>query len=125
MRNPFRLLLIGTFTAGAAMALPPPPLEFAEVTSLGEPVTSIPAASSIEVFQALDNEHVMVSLASKQQYLVTLNRQCVGLRWARHIGVTTSGNTIWAGFDNVTADGRNCQIREIHRLPDSLESALP
>ena len=125
MRYAYRLLLIGAFATGPAVALPPSVNDPHALMRSGEPVTSIPAASSIEDFHALDNEHVMVSLASKQQYLMTLNRQCLGLRWARHIGVTTSDNTIWAGFDRLTADGQSCEIREIHRLPDTAEADRP
>jgi hypothetical protein len=98
--------------------LPPPsPVPLATIPT-GEPVASIPGASSIEAFRTLDNAHVMVSLADRQQYLMTLNRDCLGLRFARHIGVSTSDNTIWAGFDALTADGQSCAIRTIHRLPD-------
>jgi len=118
MRKASRLFLISVITAAPALALPPPVHTPQALLDTGKPVTSIPIADSIQGFEPLDNEHVRVSLADRQQYLVTLNRQCVGLRWAQHIGVSTSDNTIWAGFDTLTADGHSCQIREIHRLPD-------
>jgi len=123
MRNASRLLLLGCLTAAPALALPPPGHDTQQLFGAGEPVTSIPTADSIRGFEPLDNEHVMVSLADRQQYLMTLNRQCVGLRWAEHIGVSTADNTIWAGFDRLTADGQSCQIREIHRLPDAEDGA--
>jgi len=125
MRTASSLLLIGALVAGPAIALPPAHPDQRFLSTAGEPVDNIPSASSIQDFKPLDNAHVMVSLTSNQQYLMTLNKQCVGLRWARHIGVTTSDNTIWAGFDNLTADGQRCQIREIHRLPDAAEPAHP
>jgi hypothetical protein len=113
-----RLVLFGALAVAPAVALPPPsPVPLATIPT-GEPVASIPGASSIEAFRTLDNAHVMVSLADRQQYLMTLNRDCLGLRFARHIGVSTSDNTIWAGFDALTADGQSCAIRTIHRLPD-------
>ena len=119
-----RLLLAGLLAAAPAFALPPSAHDPETLLRAGEPVTSIPTANSIQGFDPLDNEHVMVSLADRQQYLVTLNRQCIGLRWAEHIGVSASDNTIWAGFDALTADGQSCQIREIHRLPDAGEETL-
>jgi hypothetical protein len=118
------LLIAGLIATAPAFALPPPAHDLQRLLPAGEPVASIPTANSIQGFEALDNEHVMVSTAGRQQYLVTLNRQCIGLRWAQHIGVSTSDNTIWAGFDAVTADGENCPIREIHRLPDTADETL-
>lgn len=124
MRKAHLLVIAGCLATAPALALPPSSHGPEDLLRTAEPVTSIPTADSIERFRALDNEHVMVSLADRQEFLVTLNRQCVGLRWAEHIGVSTSGNTIWAGFDALTADGQNCQIRAIHRLPAAGEAAV-
>lgn len=80
------------------------------------PVQQIPAARSAGDLTTVDLTHVLLSTADEVRYMLTLNRDCPELRWARHIGITASGNTIWAGFDALTADGQACQIREIHRL---------
>jgi hypothetical protein len=104
--------------AAASAAALPPAQDAAELLRAGEQVTSIPTASGIAGFQALDDGHVMLSLTDNQHYLLTLNRECFGLRWARHVGVTVSDNTIWAGFDSLTADGAACPIREIHLVRD-------
>ena len=124
MRKAHGLLIAGLIATAPALALPPPAHDPQGLLPAGEPVVSIPTADSIQGFEPLDNEHLMVSTAGRQQYLVTLHRQCIGLRWAQHIGVSTSDNTIWAGFDAVTADGENCPIREIHRLPDAADENL-
>jgi hypothetical protein len=100
-------------------ALPPSLPAPAEMVRSGEPVASIPAAGGVSAYQPLDGEHVMLE-SGDDRYVLTLNRECVGLRWARHVGVTVSDNGIWAGFDALTADGRACPIREIHRLTDEL-----
>lgn len=100
-------------------ALPPATPDPTALLLAGEPVTSIPGADAVRAFQPLDGEHVMLS-SGDSRYVLTLNRQCIGLRWARHVGVTASANTIWAGFDALTADGEACPIREIHRLSDEL-----
>lgn len=81
-----------------------------------EPVQQIPAARSAGDLTTVDLSHVLLSTAGEVRYLLTLDRDCPELRWARHIGITASGNSIWAGFDALTADGQACQIREIHRL---------
>jgi len=101
------------------VALPPSLPEPAEAVRNGEPVASIPAAGGVSAYQPLDREHVMLE-SGDSRYVLTLNRECVGLRWARHVGVTVSDNGIWAGFDALTADGWACPIREIHRLTDEL-----
>ena len=100
-------------------ALPPSLPDPAEVVRTGEPVASIPTAGGVSAYQPLDGEHVMLE-SGDDRYVLTLNRECVGLRWARHVGVTVSDNGIWAGFDALTADGRACPIREIHRLTEEL-----
>jgi hypothetical protein len=100
-----------------AAALPPAAPDSEALLRTAEPVTNIPTAGGIEDFRPLDDEHVMLSLASDRHYLLTLNRECLGLRWARHVGVTVSDDAIWAGFDALTADGEACPIREIHLLP--------
>jgi hypothetical protein len=95
-------------------ALPPPEQDASELVRSGHPVASIPTADRIYAFRPLDYEHVVLTTTAETHYLVTLNRQCVGLRVARHVGVTASNNEIWAGFDALTADGEACAIREIH-----------
>lgn len=90
----------------------------------GTPVQQIPGARSAGDFTAVDLSHALLSTAGDIHYLLTLNRACPELRWARHIGVTSSGNSIWAGFDALTADGQACQIREIHRLTGPDPSSL-
>jgi hypothetical protein len=119
------LCLLAGLVAASAVALPPVQ-DPAELVRAGEPVTSIRTANGIAGFQPLDDEHVMLSLTDDHHYLLTLNRECFGLRWARHVGITVSDNTIWAGFDALTADGAACPIREIHlvRPPESAGDEL-
>lgn len=117
IRNRLGFGLLAGLVAASAAALPPVQ-DAAELVRSGEPVTSIPTASGIAGFQALDDGHVMLSLTDNQHYLLTLNRECFGIRWARHVGITVSDNTIWAGFDALTADGAACPIREIHLVRD-------
>lgn len=112
---------IGLMAAAASLsaAALPPAHDAETLMQSGQPVPSIPTASGIAAFTTLDDEHVMLSLSDNQHYLLTLNRECFGLRWARHVGVTVSDNAIWAGFDALTADGTACPIREIHRVRDA------
>ncbi len=107
-------LALSTSVVPSAMALPPASPDAADLLRSGRPVVNIPAANRVEDVLLLDDEHVVLSMGGDHRYLLTLNRACLGLRWARHVGVTVSDNTIWAGFDRLTADGQACSIREIH-----------
>jgi hypothetical protein len=110
--------------ATVASALPPAEPDPMALVESGTPVSSIPIANGVRDFLPLDGEHVMLSTSGEKRYVLTLNRECVGLRWARHVGVTASDNTIWAGFDALTADGEACPIREIHVVDEPHTDAL-
>ena len=97
----------------AALTHPEAP---AKAPSLGETVRSISSANLISGWEHIDAQHVVLSLSSDERYLLTLKRQCGGLSWAQHIGVTMSNNTIWAEFDSVTTDGLQCPIKQINRV---------
>ena len=100
--------------ASLAYALPsaalPPADGSTEVSNLGESVLSITSANRISDWEHIDAQHVVLSMSPDERYLLTLKRQCGGLSWAQHIGVTMSNNTIWAKFDAVTTDGLQCPI---------------
>ena len=86
--------------------------------------STILSADRITTYLTLDSRHLMVSLEHEQSYLITLQSACVQLGTARHIGVTMSGNTIWAGFDSVTADGSHCAIHTIEKVSSKQAEAL-
>lgn len=126
--RPARIRLAAALAAALctlpAAGLPPAEHDPTALLRTGEPVSSIPSADVMRDFEALDEEHVMLSDGAEKHYLLTLNRECFGLRWARHVGVTVSDNTIWAGFDMLTADGQACSIREIHLVRDVSQDSL-
>ena len=86
------------------------------VEDLLAPVRNIESADRISGWEHLDDQHVVLRLSAEDQYLITLRRQCLGLNWARNVGVTMSNNTIWAGFDAITVDGNQCEIESINPL---------
>lgn len=100
------LLLLCASSTG--FALPP--------ESLGESVRSIPDAQRISDWATIDNQRVVISVNAKDTYLLTLKQQCHGLGWAQNVTVTMSNNTIWAGFDEIKADGLQCPIDRISRM---------
>ena len=79
-------------------------------------VQQIPMADLIADWQTIDDHHLLVTSAAGQDYVLTLRDGCFALRFAEHIGVSTSNNTIYAGFDYVTVDGHQCPIQTIHAV---------
>jgi len=104
--------LLGCILSSTALALPP-------ANHHSELVRSIPDAHQISDWTPLDNQRVIVNVNAADTYLLTLKQQCYGLGWAQNISVTMSNNTIWAGFDAIKADGRQCPIDSISRVSAS------
>ena len=84
--------------------------------TVGEFVANIPYANEINRFEAIDNQHLLVSVDPERTYVLEFKEQCHRLSFARHIGVSMANNTIWAGFDYVTADGSQCTIDSIQKV---------
>ncbi len=104
-----------------------PPAEDATgrlAAALAAPVRSIPMANRINGWEQLDNQHVVLRL-DDHDYLITLKDQCPGLTWAQAVAVTMSNNTIWAGFDAITADGWQCPIERINPLARPARAPAP
>ena len=115
--------IVGTLAlyASSGLALPPespiePRAEAALQGILQAPVSSIPAANRIEGWARVDDTRVVLEVSPKTRYLLTLRQGCIGLGFARNVSVTMSNNTIYAGFDAITADGEQCEIRTINPL---------
>ncbi len=109
----FAAALVLSQTAGALAPAP-----------MGSTVDKIDLTSGLNTWEALDEKHLVLSLGSKQNYLVTLTRSCHALPFATHLGVSASNNTIYAGFDYITADGERCAINTINVLSKKQRSEL-
>ncbi len=90
----------------------------------GTPVSKISGASKIDSWEALDARHVVLSFSTEKNFLVTLQRDCHSLPRASNVGVSASNDTIYAGFDYITADGQRCAIQAIDRLPEERATRL-
>jgi len=100
--------MIALLASSAAMAIPP--------GFEGESVQNIEAADGISDWEHIDNQRVLVNVDEKSTYLLTLKHQCHGLAWAQNVTVSMTNNTIWAGFDEIQADGLTCPIHRIEKL---------
>ena len=90
----------------------------------GAPVNKIRFASQIDSWQALDARHLVLSLSASKNYLITLRKDCHSLPRAANVGVSASNDTIYAGFDYITADGQRCAIQTINKLSKAERNAL-
>lgn len=109
---------VAAVSLSAVSALPPHIENHHDMAavSVQAPVPSIPGAHRINGWQHLDDQHVMLRVDSTAGYLITLKSRCPGLSWAQNVAVTTSNNTIWAGFDAITVAGGQCEIATINPL---------
>ena len=90
----------------------------------GLPVNKIPFADRISDWQAVDKRHLVVSTSPSRSYLLTLRRECHTLSFANRLGVSSSNNTVYAGFDYVTSDGQRCAIQRINEITNDERKAL-
>ncbi len=86
------------------------------ITLVGEPVAKIYYADQIDGFKHIDARHLVLNVGPEGNYLLKFQNDCYRLRYADHVGVSASNNTIYAGFDYVTADGFQCPIQSIERV---------
>jgi len=93
------------FAAGTTSTLP-----------LGTEVESIKNIERISDWKTLDTRHLTLRINNTHNYLLTLQDQCMYLRGARIVGVSMTNQEIWAEFDHIAADGRECRIDTITRL---------
>ncbi len=102
-------------TAGTAFALKDQRRDLS-----GTPVPQLPSADRISRWQPLDASRLLVEVTDHEQYVLKVPAACGVFNLAANFGaemsVSMSDNTIWAGFDRVTVDGRACVIEAINRL---------
>jgi hypothetical protein len=90
----------------------------------GIPVKKIPQASQIDAWQVLDKSRLIVSRRSAKNYLVTLRRECHELSFTQNVGISSSNNTVYAGFDYVTAGQQRCAIESINEISPAQKADL-
>jgi hypothetical protein len=112
MKRLIVVLLLCTPLAGFAM------------NPVGTPMKRIVFANNIDGWQAVDKRRLILSTSPNKHYLVTLNRECLQLAFANHVGVSTSNNTIYSGFDHITVDGARFGIKTILEVSRAEVQAL-
>jgi len=82
----------------------------------GAPVREFTWNTGYKSWSPLAPDKLLVWTDLDQPYLVTVYHPCTDLMFARHIGITSTVNTVQARFDFVTADGWRCMISTIQPI---------
>lgn len=82
----------------------------------GKPVREFRWNTGYKRWSPLSPQQLLVWTDLDQPYLVTVFHPCTDLMLARHIGITSTVNTVQARFDFVTADGWRCMISRIQPI---------
>ncbi len=89
------------------------------VTRQGVEVDRIFVAEEIRSWQAVDAQHMLLNIGPHERYLVEFGQACHSLPFAERIGVSSSNDFVYAGFDYVTAGNQRCKIKSIVTLAES------
>lgn len=79
----------------------------------GPPVDHLAFHTTYKRLAAISADQLVVWTNLQQPYLVTVRHPCANLWFARHIGVTQTGDNVYAGTNLVKADGWSCAIKAI------------
>ena len=90
------------------------------VTRQGVEVDRISVAEEIRSWQAGDAQHVLLNIGPHERYLVAFGQACHSLPFAGRIGVSSSNEFVYAGFDYITAGSQRCKIKSIFSLKSGL-----
>ncbi len=61
-------------------------------------------------------DKVVVWPRLNQAFLITVDKPCIELEWAKSIGLTSSANTVSVRFDSVKAGRDTCRINLIQKI---------
>ena len=92
------------------------PLSASAMPQTGKEVRKISLSNPISSWEALDSQHLLLTVGAKRKYLVTLGNRCHALPFAARVGVSSSNEAVYAGFDYVTADNQRCMIKAINKV---------
>jgi hypothetical protein len=109
MKHPIAAALVCLSTSGLAM-------NALAMNAVGTPVNKIMFASNIDGWKVVDKQRLIVSTGPNRHYLITLDRASHQLSFAHNVGLTSSNNTVYSGFDQVVIEGARYAIKTIARI---------
>jgi hypothetical protein len=110
-------LLIVLAAAAAPVAGAAAPAAAAQPPAAEQRETSIPFLhiGRIRSFRAMDEHTLYIEAQRRQWYRVTTFGTCIGLPWARTIGVDTRGQPDLDRTSVLLVDGERCALRSVVR----------
>lgn len=91
----------------------------AYVANAGQPVNRFDWIAGYRRWAAISDNQLVVWTRLNQAYLVTAAQPCANLYFARHIGITDTGNSVYVGSNAVKADGWTCLIKTIQPIDNA------
>lgn len=82
----------------------------------GKPVDKLVWRTGYKRLSPLSADKLLVWTDLNTAYLVTVLHPCTDLMFARHIGITTTIDTVRTNTDYVVADGWRCMIKTIQPI---------
>ena len=79
----------------------------------GQPVDHLVFHTPYKRLAAISSDQLVVWTDLEQPYLVTVHHPCTNLWFARHIGLTQTGDNVYAQTNVVKADRWTCAIKTI------------
>lgn len=70
----------------------------------------------LQSWELVDDDKVVVWPNRSEAYLLTVDQPCDALRWARAIGVSSTGHTVQRRMDTVNAGTQKCHIIKIQPI---------
>ena len=110
-------LLLGAALLASCSGIPLKQREAAERSRFeayaGKPVDHFTWLTHYDGWEPISPDQLVVWTDINDAYLITVFRPCTDLMFARRIGLTSSGDTVYAHFDAVKAQGWRCMIKTI------------
>jgi len=79
----------------------------------GKPVDHFTWLTHYNGWEPISPDELVVWTDINDAYLITVFHPCTDLMFARRIGLTSSGDTVYAHFDAVRVQGWRCMIKSI------------
>jgi Family of unknown function (DUF6491) len=93
------------------------------------PASNGPAVDHITVFnidgwRPVGRDAIILWTSPSKPYLLKLDRPAMDLPYVEHVGLTSTGSELYAGFDSVIVRGWRYRIASIHPLTRDLARSL-
>ncbi len=116
-----RLLALGVVGALCACGGMPPRQDPQAVraryaTYAGAPVDRVTWLGRFDSWESLGDNQLLIFTTPSDAYLLAVTPPCTDLPFVQHIGLTSTGSTIYARLDSVIVNKWRCPIAQIRKV---------